>query len=212
MISDQYDVIRWILIFLATVQMVVCRGRREKVLEALCWWAHINKNRLRFWKDKMTDLGLSTLSPFKDIQDGNSETRGIVLSVWKVEHRLGWEGTAVKTVRLTAGIFSALLRYKRQNYNVFMVVVVQSPSHVPLFVTTWTTACQASLSFTISWSLTKFMSIESVMPSNRLILWCPLLLLPSIFPSIRIFSNELALHISWPKYWNFSLSISPFNE
>ena len=71
---------------------------------------------------------------------------------------------------------------------------------------------QASLSFTISWHLLKLMSIESVMPSNHLILCCPLLLLPSIFPSIRIFSRESALHIRWPKYWSFSFSISPSNE
>ena len=73
-------------------------------------------------------------------------------------------------------------------------------------------ACQASLSFTNSQSLLKLMSIESVMPSNHLILCHPLLLLPSIFPSIRVFSNELALHIKWPKYWGFSFSISPFNK
>ena len=79
-------------------------------------------------------------------------------------------------------------------------------------MTPWTAACQASLSFTISWSLLKLMSIESVMPSNRLILCCPLLLLPSIFPSIRVFSSESALHIRWPKYWSFSFSISPSNE
>ena len=91
-------------------------------------------------------------------------------------------------------------------------VVVQSPSHVQLFVTPWTAAHQASLSFTIAQSLLKLMSIESVMPSNHLVLYCPLLLLPSIFPSISIFSNELALCIRWPKYWNFSFSISPSNE
>ena len=73
-------------------------------------------------------------------------------------------------------------------------------------------ACQASLSFIISPSLLRFWSIELVMPSNHLILCCPLLLLPSVFPSIRIFSNELALHIRRPKYWSFSFSISPFNE
>ena len=77
-------------------------------------------------------------------------------------------------------------------------------SHVQLFVTSWTTACQASLSFTISQSLLKLMSIESVMPSNHLILCCPLLLLPSIFPSIRVFSNWSVLHIKWPKYWSLS--------
>ena len=80
------------------------------------------------------------------------------------------------------------------------VVIVQSLSHVQLFVTPWTAARQASLSFTISRSLLKFMFIKSVMPSNRLILCHPFLLLPSIFPSIGIFSNELALRIRWPKY------------
>ena len=72
--------------------------------------------------------------------------------------------------------------------------------------------CQASLSTTNSWSLLRFMSIESVMPSNHLILCCPLLLPPSFFPSIRVFSSELVLHIRWPKYWSFSFSISPSNE
>ena len=78
-------------------------------------------------------------------------------------------------------------------------------SCVRLFETPWTAACQASLSIASSWSLLKFMSIESVMPSNHLILCCPLLLLPSIFPSIRVFSNESGLRISWPKYWSFSI-------
>ena len=89
---------------------------------------------------------------------------------------------------------------------------VQSLSHVQLFVTPWTTARQASLSITNSWSLPKLMSIESVMPSNHLILCHPLLLLPSIFPSIRVFSKESVLHIRWPKYWSFSFSISPSKE
>ena len=79
-------------------------------------------------------------------------------------------------------------------------------------MTPWTAARQASLSITNSWSLLKFMSIESVMPSNHLILCHPLLLPPSIFPSIRVFSNESALHIRWPKDWSFSFSISPSNE
>ena len=85
------------------------------------------------------------------------------------------------------------------------------PSHVRLFASPWTAECQASLSFTVSWSLLKLMSIESVMPSNHLILYCPLLLLLSIFPSISIFSNESVLCIRWPKYWSFSFSISPSN-
>jgi len=89
---------------------------------------------------------------------------------------------------------------------------VQSLSHVPLFVTLWTAAHQTSLSITNSWSLLKLMSIELGMPSNHLILCHPLLLPPSIFPSIRVFSNESALHIRWPKYWSFSFSISPSNE
>ena len=79
-------------------------------------------------------------------------------------------------------------------------------------VTPWTAAGQASLSITNSQSLPKLMSIESVMPSNHLILCCPLLSLPSIFPSIRILSNESALHNRWPKYWSFSFSVSPSNE
>ena len=94
----------------------------------------------------------------------------------------------------------------------FLLVVVQSLSHVWLFVTPWTAAHQASLSFTISWSFLKFMSIESVMPSSHLILCWPLLLMPSVFPSIRVFPTESALHIRWPKYWNFSLSISSSKE
>ncbi|KAB0340697.1 hypothetical protein FD754_022907 [Muntiacus muntjak] len=89
---------------------------------------------------------------------------------------------------------------------------VQSLSCVQLFVTPWTAAHQASLSITNSQSLPKLMSIELVMPSNHLILCCPLLLLPSIFPSIRVFSNESVLCIRWPKYWSFSFNISPSNE
>ena len=89
---------------------------------------------------------------------------------------------------------------------------VQSLSHVRLFAAPWTAAHQASLLITNSRSPPKPMSIESVMPSNHLILCCPLLLLPSIFPSIRVFSNEPALCIRWPKYWSFSFNISPSNE
>ena len=89
---------------------------------------------------------------------------------------------------------------------------VQSLNPVRLFVTPWTEARQAFLSFTISWSLLKFMFIESVTPFNHLILCHPLLLLPSIFPSIRVFSNESALRIRWPKYWTFIFNISPSNK
>ena len=89
---------------------------------------------------------------------------------------------------------------------------VQSLSHVQLFVIPWTAAQWASLSITNSQNLLKFMSLESVRPSNHFILCHPLLLPPSIFPSIKVFSNELVLSIRWPKYWNFSFSISPSNE
>ena len=89
---------------------------------------------------------------------------------------------------------------------------VQSLSCVQLFATPWTAACQASLSITKSQNLLKLMSTETVMPPNHLILCHPLLLLPSIFPSIRVFSNESVLPIRWPKYWSFSFSINPSNE
>jgi len=89
---------------------------------------------------------------------------------------------------------------------------IQLLSRVRLFGTPWIAACQASLSITNSQTLLRLMSIESVMPSNNLILCHPLLLPPSIFPSIRVFSNESALHIRWPKYWSLSFSISPSDE
>ena len=98
-------------------------------------------------------------------------------------------------------------------YRVCKTDCCYSPTRlVQLFVSPWTAARQASLSFTISRTLLKLISIESVMPSNHLILCCPFLLLPSIVPSVRIFSNESALRIRWPKYWSFSFSISPSNE
>ena len=96
--------------------------------------------------------------------------------------------------------------------NFFQFSAVQSLSHVQLFETPWTAAHQASLSITNSQSLLKLMSIELVMPSNHLILCRPLRRLPSIFPSLRVFSNESVLHIKWPKHWSFSFSISPSSE
>ena len=93
-----------------------------------------------------------------------------------------------------------------------VVIVVQSLSHVRLFATLWTAACQVFLSFTISWNLLKLTPIKSVIPSNHLILYHPLLFLCSIFPIIRIFTNELAVFIKWPNYWSFSFSISPSSE
>ena len=99
---------------------------------------------------------------------------------------------------------------KKEGHEWMDVVDVQSLIPVRLFATPWTAAHQASLSFTTSWSFLKLLSIESVMPSNHLVLCCPLLLLPAIFPRIRVFSNESVLCIMWPKYWSFS--ISPSNE
>ena len=96
--------------------------------------------------------------------------------------------------------------------NTIYIIVVQLLNCVWLFETSWTIASEACLSFTISWSLLKFMSTESMMPFNHLILWCPVLLLCSIFPSIRDFFSDSALPIRWPKYWSFSFSISPSND
>ena len=93
-----------------------------------------------------------------------------------------------------------------------LAVVSQSLSSVQLFVTPWTAACEASLSLTISWGLPKLTSTAVLVPSSRLILWYPLLFLPSISPSIRDFSNQLAVRIRWPKYWSFTFSVSPSNE
>ena len=101
---------------------------------------------------------------------------------------------------------------KRNIFGTFVVVIVQLLSHAWLFVTLWTAARQASLSFTISWSLFKLMSTKSAMPSNHFILCRPFLHPPSIFPRITVFSNESALHIRWSKYWSFGFSISPSNE
>ena len=102
--------------------------------------------------------------------------------------------------------------YLKPSRCLVVVAIVQLLSCVWLFATTWTVTHQASLSFTVFWGLLKLMSIESVMPSKHLILCCPVLFLPSIFPSIRVFSNESALHIRWPNYWSFSFSISLSNE
>ena len=107
--------------------------------------------------------------------------------------------------------FSPQVPAQLKGFSIFSIVV-QSLSCVQLFVTPWTAAYQASLPFTTSQSLHKLMSIESVMLSNHLILCHPLPLLPSVFPCIRVFSNESGLCIRWPKYWSFSFSISPSNE
>ena len=107
---------------------------------------------------------------------------------------------------------TVLYNQESDNFPFYIFSSVQLLSHVRLFAAPWTAACQASLSITNSQSLLKLMSIKLVMPSNHLILCHPLLLLPSIFPSTRVFANESVLRIRWPKYWSFSFSISPSNE
>ena len=120
--------------------------------------------------------------------------------------------TSTYLVNLTKPQTPFLCKISDQHYTEPLISSVQSLSCVRLFATPWTTAHQASLSITNSWSLLKLTSIASVMPSNHLILCHPLLLLPSIFPSIRVFSNESVLRTRWPKYWSFSFSINPSNE
>ena len=105
-----------------------------------------------------------------------------------------------------------LIKLHSLSFPWYFVVFGQLLSLVQLFTTPWTAGCQASLSFTIFRILLKLMSIDSMMPSNHLFLFCPLLLLPLSFSSIRVFADELALHIRWPKYWSFSFSINPSNE
>ena len=118
-----------------------------------------------------------------------------------------WKHSVVPCLVLTVASWPVYRFLQRQ-----VISSVQSLSCVQLFATPWIAARQASLSITNSRSSLRLMSIKSVMPSNHLILCCPLLLLPSIFPSIRVFSNESAVRIRWPKYWSFSFSMSPSNE
>ena len=124
------------------------------------------------------------------------------MGVWRVKHDLVTKKQQVLYSKPKVSLFLSYSKFSS----------VQSLSHVQLFATPWTAAHQASLSITNSQSPQKPMSIESMMPSNHLILYCPLLLLPPIPPSIRVFSNDSALHIRWPKYWSFSFNISPSNE
>ena len=145
---------------------------------------------------------------------------------WTVTHQyllctwdFPWKTTGVGCYFLLQGIFLTqisdphLLQWQADSLQLsyqYQLSSVQLISCVQLSVTTWTATCQASRSVTNSWSLLKLMSIELVMPSNHLILWHPLLLLPSIFPSIRVFSNESVLCIRCPNYWSFSFSIRFF--
>ena len=145
---------------------------------------------------------------FKGFRRNQSQKRSWII---QFSHRLVWYPTSACMVAhlLWQGTHSFLRQWIHFAAGWFSSV--QSLSRVQLFVTPWTAACQASLSITNSQSWLKLMSIESVMPSNHLIL-CRPLLLPSIFPSIRVFSNESVLRIRWPKYWSFSFSISPCSE
>ena len=138
-------------------------------------------------------------------------------AMWEIQVRsLNWEDLLEKKMSAHSSILAWRIPWTdhgiAKSSNTFTFSSVQSLSCVRLFAIPWTAACQASLSITNSQRLLKHMSIKLVMPSNHLILCCPLLLLPSIFPSIRVFSSESVLHIRWPKYWSFSFSISPSNE
>ena len=117
-----------------------------------------------------------------------------------------------KILILYSNIALSVLWTREFSFASFVIVVVQSLSRVQFFATPWSAAHQPSLSFTISWSLLRLMSIESLMPSNHLILCHPFVLLPSIFPSIRVFSSESALCIRWTKFWSFSFSTSPSHK
>ena len=115
--------------------------------------------------------------------------------------------------KIKSDTISPSICHEEMGADAVMFSSVQSLSRVQLFATSWNAPCKASLSITSSQGLLKLMSIELVMPSNHLIILChPFLLLPSVFPSIRVFSNESALHIRWTKYWSFSFNISPCNE
>ena len=148
-----------------------------------------------------------------DMQNSRALLENSLSISYKVKHRLTYDSSDFFFYLDTSpSDLKIYLKKKNLSCTSIVIAVVQSLSHVQLFVTPWTAACRASLSFTIFQSLLKLMSIESVMPTNHLIFCHLLLLLPSIFPSIRVFSNELALCIRWPKYWHFSFSVRPSNN
>ena len=135
----------------------------------------------------------------------NTEVHACDDSFWIIKSTYGWRYLSLKLIK-------SFYRSTKNSDTMIYPISVQLLSCVRLFVTPWTAASQATLSITNSWSLLKLMSIESVMPSNHLILCPPLLLLPSIFLSIRVFSNESVLRIRWPKYYDFSFRINPYKE
>ena len=137
-----------------------------------------------------------------------------MISSWTFFWQVGGEVSRSQLLQSSGptALESTCLWVAYQFSSVQLLSPVQLLSRVWLFVTPWTAARQASLFITNSWSLLKLMSIESVISSNHLTLCCPLLFLPSVFPSIRVFSNESALRMRWPKYWSFSFNISPSNE
>jgi len=183
-------------------------------------WYHSNDRKLRGTKEPLEEGKRGEWKNWLKIQHSKLWDHGIQ-SHHFIAIRWGENGNSARFYFLCLKItvdsecsheIKICLLLGRNAMTNLVVIVVQSLSHLQLFVTPWTAACQASLSFIISWSLLKLMSIESVMPSNHLILCHPLILLPSIFPKIRIFFSELAFCIRWPKYWSFSFSISPSNE
>ena len=153
--------------------------------------------RLNFWF-KLTRFVKGSLPRYSNRQN--------YLLTWKCKQLISAMVMYIDTIYL-------LITFSRKYLSPLWYSSVQfNRSVVSDFVTPWAAAHQASLSITNSWSLLKLMSVKSMRPSNHLILCCPLLLLPSIFPSIRVFSNESVLHIRWQKYWSFSFSVSPSNE